>query len=226
MVMARRSTDDPQDTGGTSLDGGPADGAPSDGPRRDRTTGGGRRRLTADDWAAAALAAIGEGGLAAVAVEPLATRLGTTKGSFYWHFANRDALVDAALERWEQLHTEAVITTVEAEPDPERRLRGLFAYASAASAADPLEVSLLATAAEPRVTAVLRRVTDRRVGYVAELFAALGFPAAEARRRGLLAYTAYLGHTQLGHAVPESLPDGADRDRYLDSVIDTLLCRE
>ncbi|OKI01369.1 TetR family transcriptional regulator [Streptomyces sp. CB02923] len=182
--------------------------------------------MTAGDWAAAALAAIGEGGLAAVAVEPIAARLGTTKGSFYWHFANRDALVDAALERWEQLHTEAVITTVEAEPDPERRLRGLFAHATAASAADPLEVSLLATAAEPRVAAVLRRVTDRRVGYVAGLFTALGFPEAEARRRGLLAYTAYLGHTQLGHAVPGSLPGGADRDRYLDSMIDTLLCRE
>lgn len=224
MVMARRSTDGPQDTGGTPSDT-PSGGTPSGGPRRSRKTGDGRR-LTAEDWAAAALVAIGEGGLAAVAVEPIAARLGTTKGSFYWHFANRDALVDAALERWEQLHTEAVITTVEAEPDPERRLRDLFAYASAASAADPLEVSLLATAAEPRVAAVLRRVTDRRVGYVAGLFTALGFPAAEARRRGLLAYTAYLGHTQLGHAVPESLPGGADRDRYLDSVIDTLLCRE
>lgn len=216
MVMARRSTDHLQDTHGT----------PSDGPRRGGKAGGGRRRLTADDWAEAALAAIGEGGLAAVAVEPIAARLGATKGSFYWHFTNRDALVDAALERWEQLHTEAVIATAEAEPDPERRLRVLFAHASASSAADPLEVSLLATAAEPRVAAALRRVTDRRIGYVTGLFAALGFPAAEARLRGLLAYTAYLGNTQLGHAVPESLPGEADRDRYLDSAIDALLCRE
>ncbi|MEN2422927.1 TetR/AcrR family transcriptional regulator [Streptomyces rimosus] len=184
---------------------------------------GTRRRLTAQDWAEAALAAIGEGGLAAVAVEPIAARLGTTKGSFYWHFANREALVDAALERWEQSHTEAVITELAAEPDPERRLRALFAYATAASAEDPLEVALLATAADPRVAAALRRVTDRRVGHLAELFAALGFPEAEARRRGLLAYTAYLGHTQLSHAVPGSLPEAPDRDGYLDSVLDTLL---
>ncbi|WP_030667237.1 TetR/AcrR family transcriptional regulator [Streptomyces rimosus] len=193
----------------------------------DRTKpGGARRRLTAQDWAEAALAAIGEGGLAAVAVEPIATRLGTTKGSFYWHFANREALVDAALERWEQLRTEAVITAMAAEPDPERRLRGLFAYATATAAEDPLEIALLATAADPRVAAALRRVTDRRVGHVAELFAAAGFPEAEARRRGLLAYTAYLGHAQLGHAVPGSLPGGADRDAYLDSVLDTLLRRD
>ncbi|MGG7570548.1 TetR/AcrR family transcriptional regulator [Streptomyces sirii] len=193
-------------------------------PRAKEPAGSGaRRRLTALDWADAALAAMGEGGLAAVAVEPLAARLGTTKGSFYWHFANRDALVEAALRRWEELGTEAVIGEVEAEPDPVERLRRLLRRATDSAAEDPLEVSLLATAAQPRVAAALARVTERRIGYVASLFTELGFPEDEARRRGLLAYTAYLGHTQLGHAVPRSLPAGTARDRYLDAVIDTLV---
>ena len=43
-------------------------------------------RLSAEDWAQAALDLIAEQGVAAVAVEPLARRLGVTKGSFYWHF--------------------------------------------------------------------------------------------------------------------------------------------
>jgi len=59
-------------------------------------------RLSADDWARAALELIAEQGVAAVAVEPLARRLGVTKGSFYWHFRSRDALLQAAIERWEQ----------------------------------------------------------------------------------------------------------------------------
>jgi hypothetical protein len=75
------------------------------------------------------------------------------------------------------------------------------------------------------VAAVLRRVTDRRVDYLAQLFAELGFPPDEARRRGLLAYTGYLGHTQLTHAVPETVPAGEEGRRYLDSVLDTLLAR-
>ncbi|MER6308973.1 helix-turn-helix domain-containing protein [Streptomyces sp. NPDC001657] len=182
-----------------------------------------RQRLTAQDWADAALAAMSEGGLAAVAVEPLAARLGTTKGSFYWHFANREALVEAALERWEQLRTEAVITEVEAEPDPGKRLRRLLLRATNRSTEDPLEVPLLASTAHPRVAAALARVTERRIGYVASLFAELGFPEEEAHRRGLLAYTAYLGHTQLAHAAPRSLPDGAARERYLDGMIDMLV---
>ena len=56
-------------------------------------------RLSAEDWAQAALDLIAEQGVGAVAVEPLARRLGVTKGSFYWHFPSRDALLQAALER-------------------------------------------------------------------------------------------------------------------------------
>ncbi|MEU0005748.1 TetR/AcrR family transcriptional regulator [Streptomyces sp. NPDC006314] len=184
---------------------------------------GGRKRLTAKDWADAALSAMGEGGLTAVAIEPLAVRLGTTKGSFYWHFANRESLIEAALDRWEEKSTESIIAGLAAEPDPEMRLRGLFSTASELAAHDPLEVSLPASAGHPRVAAVLRRVTERRVGYLAQLFVELGFPPDEARRRALLAYTGYLGHTQLTHAVPETLPAGEDGRRYLDSVLDTLM---
>ncbi|WP_455360438.1 TetR/AcrR family transcriptional regulator [Streptomyces sp. SYSU K21746] len=185
----------------------------------------GRQRLSAQDWADAALTAIGEGGIAAVAVEPLAARLGTTKGSFYWHFANREALIEAALARWEELGTEAVIALMETEPDPERRLRTLFAEATASAAEDPLEVTLLATASHPQVAAVLERVTARRIGYVARLFEEVGFPPEAAAQRGLLAYAGYLGHAQLNHAVPQSLPAGAGLTDYLDGVMETLLRR-
>ncbi|MZD10473.1 TetR family transcriptional regulator [Streptomyces sp. SID5785] len=184
-------------------------------------------RLSAQTWADAALEAIAEGGLAAVAIEPLAARLGTTKGSFYWHFSNRDALIDAALDRWAEINTEGTIAGVEEEPDPEQRIRLLFAFAIQAATEDPLEVALLATAGHPRVSAALRRVTERRVAYVADLFAALGFPPAEARRRGLLAYTVYLGHAQLGHAAPSVLPPEKDGEfrTYLDDALGVLMRR-
>ncbi|WP_367041039.1 TetR/AcrR family transcriptional regulator [Streptomyces sp. Je 1-332] len=182
-------------------------------------------RLTAQDWADAALTAIGEGGVAAVAVEPLAVRLGTTKGSFYWHFANRDALIEAALDRWAQTNTEEMIQEVEAEPDPRRRVRLLFGEAIASATSGSLEVALLATAGHPQVADALRRVTERRVAYVARLFAGLGFPEPEARRRGLLAYTVYLGHVQLGHAVPSALPTVDEFGAYLDEALDVLMMR-
>src|SRR5205809_1946044 len=117
----------------------------------------GRSRLAAADWAAAALAAIGEGGLAAVAVEPLAVRLGATKGSFYWHFPNRDALVAAALALWEERHTEGTIAALATEPDPAARLRALLASVRAHAGRDRLEGHLLAAADHPQVGAGVRR---------------------------------------------------------------------
>lgn len=168
---------------------------------------------------------MGRGGLAAVAIEPLAASLGATKGSFYWHFAGRDALLEAALQLWEREHTDAVITLVEREPDPLRRLRLLIGTVIESTAADEdtIELSMLATAGHPLVAPVLARVTERRVAYTAELFAALGFPPSEARRRGLLAVTAYLGHAQLAHATPHLVPaTAAARRRYVGRIIDLL----
>jgi AcrR family transcriptional regulator len=186
-------------------------------------------RLTADDWTGAALAAIGRGGLAAVAVEPLAAGLGATKGSFYWHFANRDALIEAALQRWESEHTEAVIAMVEAQPDPLSKLRTLISAvieSTTIPGADSIELAMLATAGHPHVAPVLARVTARRVAYTAELFEGLGLPAEEARHRALLAVTAYLGHAQLAHATPDVVPGSdAERGRYVDRIIDLLTAR-
>ena len=62
-----------------------------------------RGRLSADDWAEAALDLIAEQGVAAVAVEPLARRLGVTKGSFYWHFADLPTYRSALIEAWGSL---------------------------------------------------------------------------------------------------------------------------
>ena len=186
-----------------------------------------RKRLTAADWTAAALAALAAGGVSAVAVEPLAARLGATKGSFYWHFGGRDALLEAALVRWERTDTEDVITAVRAEPDAGGQLRTLLALAigGGGQRSGAVELALQPHAEHPLVAPVLARVTRRRLDYLGVLFAELGFDAESAARRALLAYTAYLGHAQLAHATPELAPGGAERAGYVDAVIATLTSR-
>src|SRR5260370_37373440 len=78
--------------------------------------------LTAADWAEAALQLIAEAGLSALTAEALATRLGVTKGSFYWHFKGRSELLADALGRWEQRITTAAITGLSAAADARKRL--------------------------------------------------------------------------------------------------------
>jgi AcrR family transcriptional regulator len=184
-----------------------------------------QKRLSRESWVQAALEAIAEGGLAAVAVVPLAKRLGATKGSFYWHFSNREELVAAALAEWEHSHTAAVIAEIEAvsSEGPLQQLRLLFKRVTELAARDRIELALLATADHPAVQPVLDRVTRRRVEFAARLFRQLGFSPAEARRRALLAYSAYLGHAQLVHATPDVLPrTQAARRAYFDDVLAAL----
>jgi AcrR family transcriptional regulator len=183
-----------------------------------------RTRLSRQDWVDAALQAIAEGGLAAVAVVPLAERLGATKGSFYWHFPSREALIEAALAAWEQTTTSAVIAEIDAaSQDPRQQLRLLFKRVTELAARDRIELALLATADHPTVRPVLDRVTRRRIDFAAELFQRLGFPRADANRRALLAYSTYLGYAQLVHATPQLLPQTQTARRvYLNDVLAAL----
>jgi AcrR family transcriptional regulator len=180
-------------------------------------------RLDRDVWAMAAVTALAEGGLAAVAVEPIAARLGATKGSFYWHFENRDALLAAAVELWERLGTEQVIAELEQLADPAERLRRLFDRVFRLGDQGRTDLALLAHADHPLVAPALARVTARRVGYLARLFGELGFRDDEARHWGLLAYTTYSGLAQAQRSAPGDLfADDAARDRYVDFVFDLL----
>jgi AcrR family transcriptional regulator len=183
-----------------------------------------RRRLTRADWITAALAAIADGGLAAVAVEPLAHRLGASKGSFYWHFENREALLTAALAQWEEQYTAAVTAeNLRTATDPVHRLRLLIRRVAALAEADSVYVALLATAGHPAVAPVLTRITEERLAYTAALFRDIGFTPREAKFRSLLAYSAHLGHTELTRSAPGSLPRGrGDREAYLRYVVATL----
>ena len=187
----------------------------------------GQRRLTRDDWITAALAAIADGGLAAVGVEPLAARLGATKGSFYWHFKNRDALLEAAISRWEEQTTTDVAAQITAARDaPASQFRRLVVSVIERAEQDRVGPALLASATHPAVAPALERVTATRLGLIATVLRRLGFPPADARRRALLAYSAYLGHGQLAHSTPRVLPaTRTGRRTYLNDAIHALTTR-
>lgn len=181
------------------------------------------RRLSASDWIGAATDALVEGGVAAVAVEPLALRLGATKGSFYHHFENREALIQAALEEWERSQTEAVIQRLQLIPDPAERLRAVLTAAFADRSGGVRDAALLSAATDSMVKPVVARVTRRRTNYFAEAFMQLGMTRAQARRRALLLYTAYLGlfeHLRTG--IDGAVTD-AELRAYVTEALDALI---
>jgi AcrR family transcriptional regulator len=178
--------------------------------------------LTPGDWARAALAAIAQGGIAAVAVESIAADLGATKGSFYWHFKNRDALIQAALDMWEQSRTESVIEALDHEPDPAERLRKLLVAAFERGPADRAELALLANPGHPAATAAVRRVAQRRTAYIAQQLEKLGWDRGEAQDRAVVLYYTYVGYLQMAHVAPDVAGDEA-RPRHVHLILGTLV---
>lgn len=192
------------------------------------------RRLTAADWIDAACLAIAEGGVGAVAVEPLAQRLEVTKGSFYWHFPNRDALLKAALERWEEVETEEVIATVAKIDDPRERLKQLIAagisYVPSRGPAGPgfvfgptFDLAIADAANDPIVEPILQRVSERRFDYLEQCYLALGSPPARARHQALLALAVYVGTLRLAKEAPSRLPGDQEFAAYQQHVIATIM---
>jgi AcrR family transcriptional regulator len=163
-------------------------------------------RLSAQDWARAALKAIAGGGLAAVGIEPLARTLGVTKGSFYAHYRNRDELITAALSEWVRGHGDEGLADFAAISDPARRLRELLTVVVQAVAplAPSVHLSLLGDRNDPRVRDAVRRVNRARLDLLARTYRELGLPPDRAASRARVAYAAILGLLHLAQTDPDA----------------------
>lgn len=182
-------------------------------------------RLSAEDWAREALDQISEQGVASVAVEPLARRLGVTKGSFYWHFPSRDALLQAALERWERDEQTAYVA-LESITDATERLRTLFKLIAHHNKTHIIYSELLKAAGHPAVDAVLGHVLERRTGFLFASFRQAGLSQKDALNRARMTYAMYVGFLQL------ELPKFQNRqpldgfDGYIEHMMVTLIPRD
>ncbi len=185
-----------------------------------------KQNLTAEAWARAALDAMASGGLEAVAVEPLARRLGVTKGSFYWHFANREALLRAALALWERRETEEVLARIGDEADPYARIVKVFKEANAGYRSGRLYLAIAAAEDHPLVNEFVRRVSERRMAYLVECYEALGFEPTRAQHWARFAYATFMGNLQIRRDTPELMPGGPQFNEYLKLMIKTLIPRE
>jgi AcrR family transcriptional regulator len=145
-------------------------------------------------WVHAALRALAAGGPDAVRVETLAVSLGVSKGGFYWHFADRQALLEEMLDTWEKTGTEDIIARVESQPgDARAKLQKLF---EVTSSPEGLAVELAVRDWSRRdndVAGRLRRADNRRLGFVRSLFRQFCLDEDDVEVRSMMAYSMVLG---------------------------------
>jgi AcrR family transcriptional regulator len=149
-------------------------------------------------WLEAGLDTLAGEGPDALRIMPIASKLGVTKGSFYWHFKNLDDYHDALLQAWDSNHTQQSIGQVDGcEDDVAVRLRALF------SSASPRMLSLgrairAWSMTSSRVREALARVDQRRIDYAAGLLVKAGWPDSEAPFVARWHYCALVGHAAIG----------------------------
>jgi len=155
-------------------------------------------------WIAAALDALVEGGLAAVAVEPLARVLDVTKGSFYWHFKGRSELVSAAAEHWARVGADLVAQLAEID-DPAERVRRFLSLARSVPRHVRIEGALSAAATHPAVAPTMAGVVASRLAFLEAAYAELG--CDDAAERATVSYAFYLGTVHLLRTASGRLSD-------------------
>ena len=149
--------------------------------------------LTKEDWVNAGWLLMTSKGVEGVKVEVLARQLEVSKGSFYWHFKNRNELLEAILQRWEE-QTMFLIQESQKTTNPKERLVKLFTLISqVCQEPDPEPAIFLWANKDPRIKQRVHHLENKRVDYLSKLFEDYGFDAIAARNRAEVAYLAIMG---------------------------------
>lgn len=155
----------------------------------------------------------------ALRAEPLARAMGTTKGSFYWHFKDVADYHARLLAHWETRAFDDVVAALAPQSPAAARLRHLcrlaVSFAHPAYGGAELEPALRAWArGDADVAACVRRMDARRIAYLETLCHEAGITAPHAAR---LLYAAATGLELLGEPGPEQ------KLATIDLLLDTLL---
>ena len=152
-------------------------------------------RLSREEWLSRALDILALEGQAKLRIETICEALGVTKGSFYWHFKDRDDFVHSVVQFWSDRFTDPVMARVaQTSGSALDRLRILMHTVSEGGFAR-YDVSIRAWAAQDPdlLAAIVKTVDKRRLAFVKSLFADIGFEDrdAEMRARACVAYLSF-----------------------------------
>ena len=176
-------------------------------PRRSRP----REVLDRGRWIQEGLAVLATNGVAAVRIEVLAKSLDVTKGSFYWHFKDRQELLDAMLEEWRRSTLTAVVESVWGRPiNAHQKLASLWRICLSGridNPGGPLEAALRQWAlGDPTVAELMAVVDAERIAFLAKVYHEL--PVLDPQGYARLFYGYVVGRNTVAMRV--ALPDSRD----------------
>lgn len=168
-----------------------------------------RQRGSEIVWLDAAYQMLTENGVEAVKVMPLARRLGLTRTGFYWHFADRDALLEAMVRRWEEKNTGNLVaqTNAYAESITEAMFNLFDCWIDTELFDSRLDLAIRNWARnDPKLQVRLDAADQRRIAAVGAMFKRFGYSDAQAEARSMSVM-----YTQIGYISMQITEDWDDR---------------
>lgn len=186
------------------------------------TSRAGSGRLSVDDWIQAGFAIVADGGIETLKIDRLCSRLGVTKGSFYWHFKDMAAYRAALVESWAELR------------DRDRSHFGQLAQLAPRQRLTQMMASLLEerqwtleramrewARTDPGVAQSVRAADHRVLGAVRQAFVDAGFSGDDADVRANATFAAGIGFLHLSDAPPNARLT-TQLGRFLDLMLSPL----
>ena len=156
-----------------------------------------KNRLTREEWLRRALDVIAREPHGKLRIHQLVKSIGVTRGSFYWHFKDREDFVKSLAEYYDRWSTDQVIAEVEAVGgDARQRLRAVMDLIFR-NRLGRYEMAVHAWAfQEPSVAEAVQRSEEYRLAYARSLFEEMGFAGDQLETR----VRAFLGYMNLDHS--------------------------
>jgi AcrR family transcriptional regulator len=149
------------------------------------------QRLSQQDWLENALTVLSKKGRAGLSIKDLSEALGVSRGSFYWHFKDRNHFIHALLEYWYEEYTAGAPAAIgrDSGTAEERLLRLLRLVHDHDLTRHDLTMRTLAIL-DPQFSRSVRKADRFRLDFVQSLFVEMGFSKNEVhvRARSCLAY--------------------------------------
>lgn len=168
-----------------------------------------RQRGSEDAWLEAAYNLLTSNGVEAVKVMALAKQLDLTRTGFYWHFKDRDALLEAIVQRWEKKNTGNLIgqTQAYAETICEAMFNVFDCWLDEELFDARLDLAIRNWARNDQNLQVrLDKADKMRSTAIAAMFERFGFSPAQARARSMT-----IMYTQIGYISMQMSEDWSGR---------------
>jgi AcrR family transcriptional regulator len=174
--------------------------------------------LQPQDWIRAAFTRLAAEGIEAVRVELLARDLGVSKGSFYWHFQDREELLAKMFDRWEKEEIDWLDETVITPKAAARWAR--FVHRCTDPQLARLESAMRTWARrDDRIATRISAIEKKRIAHIASVLRAIGFAAGAAESWAEMILLVYLGWLDRVTRDPEFQVFGPTLEEFFSGLI-------